>query len=219
MDSVMRKYGFRDWEAILAAIGHGGLKEGQVVNKLLEGYEKQKKKELTDEKLVEAVMDQAKEGSPKSKNHSVILVKGSPKMQTRFSRCCSPVPGDEIVGFVTRGRGVTIHRTDCVNVINLSAEERARLIEVEWEKAGNDNPNERFTAEIKIFVNNRTGILVDVSKILTGMKIDLTSVNSRTTKQGKATITMSFDVQSKEELNSIIAKIRQVESVIDIERS
>ncbi len=79
--------------------------------------------------------------------------------------------------------------------------------------------NERFPAEIKIYVNNRTGVLVDISKILTEMKIDLTGVNSRTNKQGKATITMSFDVHSKEELNSIIAKIRQVESVIDIERS
>ena len=93
------------------------------------------------------------------------------------------------------------------------------LIDAEWQKAESENPNERFPAEIKIYVNNRTGVLVDVSKILTEMKIDLTGVNSRTNKQGKATITMSFDVHSKEELNSIIAKIRQVESVIDIERS
>ena len=219
MEAVMRKYGFKDWDSILAAIGHGGLKEGQVVNKLVEGYEK-KKKELTDEKLVESVVEHAQEiEHRRSKNHSAIVVRGLHDLVVRYSKCCSPVPGDEIVGFVTRGRGVSIHRTDCVNIINLSAEERARLIDAEWQEGEADNPNERFPAEIKIYVNNRTGVLVDVSKILTEMKIDLTGVNSRTNKQGKATITMSFDVHSKEELNSIIAKIRQVESVIDIERS
>ena len=220
MEAVMRKYGFKDWDSILAAIGHGGLKEGQVVNKLVEGYEKKKKKELTDEKLVESVVEHAQEiEHRRSKNHSAIVVSGLHDLAVRYSKCCSPVPGDEIVGFVTRGRGVSIHRTDCVNIINLSAEERARLIDAEWQEGEADNPNERFPAEIKIYVNNRTGVLVDVSKILTEMKIDLTGVNSRTNKQGKATITMSFDVHSKEELNSIIAKIRQVESVIDIERS
>ena len=220
MEAVMRKYGFKDWDSILAAIGHGGLKEGQVVNKLVEGYEKKKKKELTDEKLVESVVEHAQEiEHRRSKNHSAIVVRGLHDLTVRYSKCCSPVPGDEIVGFVTRGRGVSIHRTDCVNIINLSAEERARLIDAEWQEGEADNPNERFPAEIKIYVNNRTGVLVDVSKILTEMKIDLTGVNSRTNKQGKATITMSFDVHSKEELNSIIAKIRQVESVIDIERS
>ena len=220
MEAVMRKYGFKDWDSILAAIGHGGLKEGQVVNKLVEGYEKKKKKELTDEKLVESVVEHAQEiEHRRSKNHSAIVVRGLHDLAVRYSKCCSPVPGDEIVGFVTRGRGVSIHRTDCVNIINLSAEERARLIDAEWQEGEADNPNERFPAEIKIYVNNRTGVLVDVSKILTEMKIDLTGVNSRTNKQGKATITMSFDVHSKEELNSIIAKIRQVESVIDIERS
>ena len=220
MEAVMRKYGFKDWDSILAAIGHGGLKEGQVVNKLVEGSEKKKKKELTDEKLVESVVEHAQEiEHRRSKNHSAIVVRGLHDLAVRYSKCCSPVPGDEIVGFVTRGRGVSIHRTDCVNIINLSAEERARLIDAEWQEGEADNPNERFPAEIKIYVNNRTGVLVDVSKILTEMKIDLTGVNSRTNKQGKATITMSFDVHSKEELNSIIAKIRQVESVIDIERS
>ena len=220
MEAVMRKYGFKDWDSILAAIGHGGLKEGQVVNKLVEGYEKKKKKEITDEKLVESVVEHAQEiEHRRSKNHSAIVVRGLHDLAVRYSKCCSPVPGDEIVGFVTRGRGVSIHRTDCVNIINLSAEERARLIDAEWQEGEADNPNERFPAEIKIYVNNRTGVLVDVSKILTEMKIDLTGVNSRTNKQGKATITMSFDVHSKEELNSIIAKIRQVESVIDIERS
>ena len=133
-------------------------------------------------------------------------------MAVRFSKCCSPVPGDEIVGFVTRGRGVSIHRTDCVNVIHLTDDDRVRLIDAEWQ-APEENSGELYTAEIKIFGNNRTGLLVDISKIFTERKIDVTSVNSRTSKQGTATIAMSFDVPSREELNRIIEKIRQVESV------
>ncbi len=216
MESVMRKYGFRDWDSALAAIGHGGLKEGQVVNKLLEGYQKQHKKEITDESIIEAAG--SKEGVRIAKNKGSIVVKGIHDVAVRFSKCCSPVPGDEIVGFVTRGRGVSIHRTDCVNVIHLSAEERGRLIDAEWQEP-EDSSGELYTAEIKIFGNNRTGLLVDISKIFTERKIDITSIHSRTSKQGTTTISMSFEVPSREELNRLIEKIRQVESVLDIERT
>ena len=107
MEAAMRKYGFKDWDSILAAIGHGGLKEGQVVNKLLERSEKQHKKEMTDEKLVESVVESKEIEHRRSKNHNAIVVKGLHDLAVRFSKCCSPVPGDEIVGFVTRGRGVS----------------------------------------------------------------------------------------------------------------
>lgn len=216
MESVMRKYGFRDWDSTMAAIGHGGLKEGQVVNKLLDEYNKQHQKEITDEHIMEAAGSKEKMRIAKSGNG--IVVKGVHDVAVRFSKCCSPVPGDEIVGFVTRGRGISIHRTDCINVINLTEEDRARLIDAEWQKSDSDI-KERYTAEIKIFGYNRTGLLVDISKIFTERKIDLSSLNCRVSKQGIATISLSFDVQGREELNSLIEKIRQVESVIDIERT
>ena len=146
-----------------------------------------------------------------------IVVKGIDDVAVRFAKCCSPIPGDEIVGFVTRGRGVTIHRTDCVNVMNLSEAERVRLIDAEWQ--GSNLTSGLYTAEINVYANNRTGLLVDISRIFTERKIDLTTINSRTSKQGRATISMTFDVHSTEELNSIVEKIRQVESVLDIERT
>lgn len=135
----------------------------------------------------------------------------------RFSKCCSPVPGDEIIGFVTRGRGVSIHRTDCINIINLSEMERDRLLEADW--AVDSAETGLFMAEIKIYGNNRTGLLVDITRILTERQIDIDSVHSKTSKQGIATITLAFSIRSKEELNSLVDKIRQVESVIDIERT
>ena len=217
LEAVMRKYGFRDWESVLAAIGHGGLKEGQVFNKLLEAYEKENKKNLTDEQVLEAVAEN-QEKLHIAKSKSGIVVKGIHDVAVRFSKCCSPIPGDEIVGFVTRGRGITIHRTDCVNVINMTEMDRTRLIEAEWQQP-DTKAAEKYMAEIQVYANNRTGLLADLSKIFTERKIDVRSINSRTNKQEKATISMGFEVKSKEELHSLIEKIRQVESVIDVERT
>ena len=217
LEAVMRKYGFRDWDSVLAAIGHGGLKEGQVFNKLVEAYDKENKKNLTDEQVLEATAE-AQEKLHIAKSKGGILVKGIHDVAVRFSKCCSPIPGDEIVGFVTRGRGITIHRTDCVNVINMTELDRSRLIEAEWQRQ-DSKATEKYMAEINVYANNRTGLLVDLSKIFTERKIDVRSINSRTNKQEKATISLSFNVGSKEELNSLIEKIRQVESVIDVERA
>ena len=217
LEAVLRKYGFRDWDSVLAAIGHGGLKEGQVFNKLVEAYDKENKKNLTDEQVLEAASE-TQEKLHIAKSKSGIVVKGSHDVAVRFSKCCNPIPGDEIVGFVTRGRGITIHRTDCVNVLNMSETDRTRLIEAEWQQP-DTKEKEKYMAEIQVYANNRTGLLVDLSKIFTERKIDLRSINSRTSKQEKATISMSFEIGSKEELRSLIEKIRQVESVIDVERT
>ena len=217
LEAVLRKYGFRDWDSVLAAIGHGGLKEGQVFNKLVEAYDKENKKNLTDEQVLEAASE-TQEKLHIAKSKSGIVVKGIHDVAVRFSKCCNPIPGDEIVGFVTRGRGIAIHRTDCVNVLNMSETDRTRLIEAEWQQP-DTKEKEKYTAEIQVYANNRTGLLVDLSKIFTERKIDLRSINSRTSKQEKATISMSFEIGSKEELRSLIEKIRQVESVIDVERT
>lgn len=217
MEAVMNKYGFRDWESLLAAIGHGGLKEGQIFNKLQEAYDKENKKNMTDEQVLEAAAE-SQEKLHIAKSKSGIVVKGIHDVAVRFSKCCSPIPGDEIVGFVTRGRGITIHRTDCVNVLTMSEIDRSRLIEAEWQQPDNKVP-EKYLAEINVFANNRTGLLVDISKLLTERKVDVRSINSRMTKQEKVTISLSFEVGSKEELQYLIDKIRQIESVIDVERS
>ncbi len=219
-DRVLAKYGFRDWDAVLAALGHGGLKEGQIVNKLLEGYEQDHRKEVTDEQIIEAVQN-AKENAPIriKKPKGGITVQGIDDISVRFAKCCSPIPGDEIVGFVTRGRGVTIHRTDCINIINLPEAERDRVIDAEWQKETITGSNGLYLAEINIYGHNRTGLLVDITKIFTERQIDVVSVNSRASRQGTATISMSFEVSDKSTLQSLIEKIRQVESVIDIERT
>lgn len=218
-NKILRKYGFHDWDSALASVGHGGIKEGQVVNKMLEEYKKDHVVPVTDEEVLENIQDMnsGKILPPKSK--SGIVVKGLYDVAVHFSKCCSPVPGDEIVGFVTRGRGVSIHRTDCINIINLSEMDRARLIDAEWQQGASEGSNGLYLAEIKIFGHNRTGLLVDITRIFTERDIDINGINSKTSKQGIATLTVSFNTKGKAELQSLIEKIRQVESVIDIERT
>ena len=214
---VQQKYGFRDWESVLAAIGHGGLKEGQVVNRLMEEYQKDHKKEITDETILETLSGVPSQKVHIAKSKSGIIVKGIDDMAVRFSKCCNPVPGDEIVGFVTRGRGMSIHRTDCVNMLHLSAAERERLIDAEWEGAG-DNGGQ-YLAELKMYAHDRQGLLMDISKIFTEAKLDVKSMNVRTSKKGTATLDMGFIVHGRDELNRVIDKLRQVEGVLDIERT
>lgn len=220
MEAIMRKYGFREWDAVLAAIGHGALKEGQIIGRMQELYERDHKKELTNEEVLASIAEAGALAAAKptqKKAKSGIVVKGIADLSVRFSKCCSPVPGDEIVGFVTRGRGISIHRTDCVNMMNLPEMERARLIDAEWEAP--ENTGEKYVAEIKIFANNRNGLLADISKALTEKNINILSMNTRTSKQGLATLQTTFEIQSREELNRVIDKIRGIESVLDIERT
>ena len=216
---VQKKYGFRDWEAVLAAIGHGGLKEGQVVNRLVEEYQKEHRQEITNETVLEKIAEASKNKVHIAKSKSGIVVKGIDDVAVRFSRCCNPVPGDEIVGFVTRGRGLSIHRTDCVNMLHLTEAERARLIDAEWEGMGEGESGGQYLAEIKMYANDRQGLLMEMSKIFTETEVDVKSMNVRTSKQGTATIETGFIVHGREELEKVIKKLRQLEGVLDIERA
>ncbi|GFI28140.1 GTP pyrophosphokinase [Lachnospiraceae bacterium] len=218
-NKILNKYGFHDWNSALATVGHGGLKESQIVNRMYEEYKKDHVIEMTDEEILDAAAGAGREKPVWEKSRSGIVVKGLYDVAVHLSKCCSPVPGDEIVGYVTRGRGVSIHRTDCVNMIHLSEEEKVRLIDAEWQQGADEGANGLYLAELKIYGNNRTGLLVDISKIFTERSIDIIGMHSKTSKQGIATIEVSFHVKGREELVKLIDKIRQVESVIDIERT
>jgi GTP pyrophosphokinase len=214
----MEKYGFKDWDAVRAAVGHGGLKEGQIINKMVDMYNKDHPRILSDEEVLKSVNGQAKERKIQIKSKGGIVVKGIDDVAVRFSKCCNPIPGDEIVGFVTRGRGVSIHRTDCINILNLPEMERARLIEAEWQQDDN-KVNERYMAEINIYSVNKTGMLAEITKVLTEKNVSILKMNVRTSKQGTATTSISFEVANREELNSVITKLGAIEDIIDIERT
>ncbi|MCM1287883.1 MAG: bifunctional (p)ppGpp synthetase/guanosine-3',5'-bis(diphosphate) 3'-pyrophosphohydrolase [Clostridium sp.] len=215
MDSVLKKYNFTNWDALLASVGHGGIKEGQVVNRLIEEHNKEIEGSITEEQIVDKINTPGRgSGLPKGG----IIVKGIDDVAVRFSKCCAPVPGDEIVGYITRGRGVSIHRTDCINVLCMDEFDRERLIEADWAEGPVQETN-LYSTEIIIYALESTGLVFELSKIFNEENINLTGMNVRTSKQGKATVSVKFEIRSKEQLTKLISKIRNIEGVIDIERT
>ncbi len=223
MEIVQRKYGFKDWNSVLAAIGFGGLKEGQVVNRLYEEYKKQRAKEITDEDLTEQINDQS---ASARKNHeakvqkgrSAIIVKGLQDVAVRFSRCCNPVPGDEIIGYVTRGRGVSIHRTDCPNIVNMPQDERERLLEAEW--AGKTADSGTFVSSLQLITIDKKGLLMEISSVISHLDINIHALTAKRTKDGNDNIFMiSVEINDRSQLEQLVSKLQQVQGVYEVIRT
>ena len=220
-EAVLRKYGFRDWESLLAAIGHGGMKEGQVVNKLYDLYTDDHKRQLSSEEIIKQVQQQ-QESLPKVHSRGAagsVLVKGVHDVSIRFSKCCNPVPGDDIVGFITRGRGISIHRKDCSNVVNVPEGEKDRIIEASWIENAVAKKEEGFLVEIKIFATDRSGLLNEITKIFSERDISILRISSMTSKQGIATLMLGFEVRNREELHDITNHLQAVRDVRAVKRS
>ncbi|MBO4652814.1 MAG: bifunctional (p)ppGpp synthetase/guanosine-3',5'-bis(diphosphate) 3'-pyrophosphohydrolase [Lachnospiraceae bacterium] len=223
-EACLVKYGFRDWESLMAAIGHGTIKEGQVVNKLYEEWNRAREKNMTAEEQVEALLTEERAKPQRNRQGGGIVVQGANDLSVHFSKCCAPVPGDPIIGFVTRGRGVSIHRSDCVNMQHLSDDDKQRLIEAKWEVPADEAEtlSERtYNAEVRIFANNshKTETLLEVIRILNENNLNINSTTVRPGKNDISTIVVSFEVHSTAQLNAMMNRIRQVEFVVDVERT
>ena len=148
-----------------------------------------------------------------------MIIKGVDGVSIRFSKCCNPVPGDPIVGFITRGRGVSIHRSDCSNVANISPEEAGRLIEVSWTEESMQDKEEGFLAEIKIYARDRSGLLNELTRVFSEKDISILRISSATNRQGIATLVLGFEVKSREELHEITMRLQAVRDVQAIKRT
>ncbi len=217
MKKTLKRYNYHEWDSLMAAVGHGGLREGQIVNRLLEEKRMTEEKKRTDIDVLEEIRGKKSDEKFESPKGS-IKVQGIHDVAVRFSKCCSPVPGDDIVGFVTRGRGISIHRTDCINVISMPETDRVRLIDAEWVEA-EGKPDMQFTTEILVYAVERNGLIFEISKVFSEENIGIKAMNARTSKQGKSTIDISFGVKSKEDLNRLTSKIQSIQGIIDIERT
>ncbi|MBR6321994.1 MAG: bifunctional (p)ppGpp synthetase/guanosine-3',5'-bis(diphosphate) 3'-pyrophosphohydrolase, partial [Lachnospiraceae bacterium] len=218
IDKAIDKYRYPDWDSMLASIGRGGLKEGQIVTKLLEEYQKENTAPLSDEDILKNIEENSKNKVRTTRHDQGIVVKGLHDLSVRFSRCCNPVPGDEIVGYITRGRGISIHRTDCTNIMSLPDYEKARLIPAEWNDT-QESAGAKYSTSIQIYANNRIGLFADISRVMTENEVDIQTASSRVNKQGYATIEMSFDVSSISDLEKLISRLHPIPGVIDIQRS
>jgi len=223
---ILRRYGLHDWANALATIGHGSLKEGLVINRMYEAFKHDHPIVQTDKDIIEKVEAQTrvtkeKETQTKRKrSKNGVLINGIVDLPIHFSRCCSPVPGDEIIGFITRGRGITVHRTDCINIMNIPEREKERLVEAVWEEDMlSENTSEAFEVSIRIYAENRRGLLVDISKIFTEKDIDILAINTNTSKHGIITFTMTFSIKDRHELSDILKRLRAIKSVSEVKRA
>lgn len=213
-EDILKKFNMSDLDDVYASIGYGGITTGQVTNKLLEQAKKEAKAAAAAERLER--LEEEQQGRPENRgNGKGVIVEGDTGMVVRFARCCTPLPGDDIIGYVTRGRGVSIHRKDCPNIGDLLMDPE-RVVRAEWA----NNAKSSYTATIQVVADERTGLLMDVSQVLAGMNISITAMTAKVDKANQSIIQiqLSFDVSSTEQLNNIIKSMRKVRSVKEVYR-
>ena len=218
IENVYKRYGLKNWDAVCASIGYGSIKERQIIQRLIDENIKLKKMPITPQQILDAHSDKdgfVEEKQPK-KSKSGIVVRGVGDVAVRFSKCCRPLPGDDIVGYITRGRGVSIHRQDCTNIVHMCEEEKERLIEAQW--FNEEESHRTYITEIQITGSDRLGIIVDISKILTDMKVPVKSLNARTTKNHEAVFNIRIEITHTYQLDELTRKVMQIPDVVEIER-
>lgn len=214
VDMLCKKYSFSSLDDIYAAVGYGGLTVNKVVGKLREEYRQAMKKEKPETEIVQS--EQTPQKKKKTASNGVI-VEGIEGCLVRFSRCCNPVPGDDIIGYITRGRGVSVHRKDCTNIVSSEKHgDTERLINVYWEKEQDKNTS--YLSEIQIMANDRKGLLAEIASTISELKILITGMNLKTTKNQTAVVNIVIEINSTDELNQVVKKIRNISGVYDVQR-
>ncbi len=212
LEEVARKLNWGSTDDLVAALGYGGQSLPGVMTKLVESYRKAQRAAAPAD--LATVISEVKPKRTKSKASHGILVKGEAGVLVRLARCCNPVPGDEIIGYITRGRGVSIHRTDCPNLLG-SREEVERMIEVEWDIA----PDNLYRVPIEISCVDRAGVLSEILMLASEAKINVSSVNAKTHKSKLATIYLSLEIANLGQLENIMNKMRKVKDVYSVQRA
>ncbi len=214
IEPVVKRYGYASIDDMYANVGFGGLQAANVVTKLRDEYKRTLKKDATVEDIQPVL--QKNSASDGGKASDGVVVKGIDNCLIRYSKCCNPVPGDKIIGYITRGRGVSIHRQDCVNVaaLNSSEEERARLIDVSWEQ----DKETAHAAHLCIACADRKGLMLDVISAINDLKLPIKAINGRETKGNTFIIDTTVELGNTDELNLLIRKISAIQDVIDVTR-
>ncbi|OPZ83915.1 MAG: GTP pyrophosphokinase [Firmicutes bacterium ADurb.Bin419] len=215
IEILLKKYTFNTMDDLYAAIGYGAMTANKVISRLKEEYRKNVKSDDITLQATETLFTQKPNNNRKSIPENGVLVKGIENCLVRISRCCNPVPGDAIIGYITRGRGVSVHRTDCANVTN-NIDGDTRLIDVEWYMA---NSNVAYNAEVTVMANDRTALLMEITNVIGESKIPLKAINARTTKEQIAVMNLTMEITNTEQLEKIIKKLKKVDGVFEVSRS
>lgn len=210
IDAAIDRYKFGDINDMYASVGFGAVSAGKIISKLLYEYRKDHDEENIEEKIEELV---AKKKVPEKNVKSGVIVKGIDNCLVKFSKCCNPLPGDEIIGYITRGRGVSVHRKDCMNIKDLFQEEE-RIIDVEW--SGEEKT--RYKADIELRSNDRSGLVADIAREMNDLKADMLLINSRVIQDRIVVTEMTIEVESLDALNKVLKALRKIDSVYEVSR-
>jgi guanosine-3',5'-bis(diphosphate) 3'-pyrophosphohydrolase len=208
VEGIFKKYGFTSLEDMYSALGYGGIPVGTVISRLLEEYRK-----ANEPAAVETIDKEVPAQREKEVPKNGVKVKGIDNIMVRFARCCNPVPGDSIIGYITRGRGVSIHRADCVNLTDDFVDSN-RLVEVSW----SNEYKTSYNAEIQIVVQDRQGILADITNTIADMKINVTAINARTARNKVVVININLEIYDTKQLENVMRKLSRVRDVMDVFR-
>ena len=209
INAALDRYKFKNLEEMYASVGFGAISPVKIISRMLEEYRKAHKEENIEQKI-EELTSKRKHIKP---SNTGVVVKGIENCLVKLSKCCNPVPGDNIIGYITKGRGVSVHRTDCVNVKDLIKEED-RIIDVYWYT----EETAAYNVDITVFANDRAGLLAEVIQVLGNVKTKLIALNSKTTKEHIATIEITIEVENIEELNKVLKELRKIDSVYEVAR-
>ncbi|MED0771715.1 MULTISPECIES: GTP diphosphokinase [Bacillus] len=215
LQKVADKFNFSNEEDMYAAVGYNGITALQVANRLTEKERKQRDQE-EQEKIVQEVASEPKQYPQGRKREAGVRVKGIDNLLVRLSKCCNPVPGDHIVGFITKGRGVSVHRDDCPNVKTNEAQER--LIPVEWEHESQVQRRKEYNVEIEILGYDRLGLLNEVLQAVNETKTNISSVSGKSDRNKVATIHMAIFIQNINHLHKVVERIKQIRDIYSVRR-
>ena len=216
LNQYLKKYNYNGIEDIYAAVGVGDTIASNLVSKFKELYIRSTKQEVVSLKDLEEQINKNIPKPAKEKEIKAgIIVKGVDNVLVRFAKCCSPVPGDNIIGYITRGRGVSIHRTDCKNINNLENDSENKIVEVTWGDAcGSD-----YTAEIHIKADDREKLLTEIMELITESKTHLAGINAKTSKKGTALITIKAELSNIDQLKELMKKMKKLKGVTEVFRT
>lgn len=214
---VVKALNLTSTEELYNQLSQGGTFLSKVAGMLTGYYNDEKQDEIKkNENDIKNITVEKKKKDKYDKDQTGVTVAGVDNLLIRFSKCCNPVPGDEIVGFITKGRGISVHRADCINVVSLPASERARCIDVVWDEA---KPNKSYNADVSIIADDRKGLFSDLSRVCEDMDVHITGVNAKSSKEQVVTITMTLSISNTSQMEKILRSLKNVAGVTDVYRA
>ncbi|MCC2865323.1 bifunctional (p)ppGpp synthetase/guanosine-3',5'-bis(diphosphate) 3'-pyrophosphohydrolase [Anaerovorax odorimutans] len=219
INRALKELNLNNSDELYTQLSHGGAFQSKVGTLLFKYYNDEKQEQLEREKkeIATKIPDERKQREERKRRENAgITVEGVDNLMIRIARCCNPVPGDDIVGFITKGRGISVHRADCPNITSLPESERARFIDVRWDK---EKLDQVYTADVSVIAQDRKGLFSAVSRVCEDMDVHIDGVNAKSSKDETINVTLTLSISSKDQMEKVLRSLRSVPGVSDVYRA